>query len=139
MPTAENRDTCRRFFEEVVSEGDLRLVDEICSPDYRLHATLSGPEAIDREGLKELVASWRSSFPDGKITVEDMVAEGDLVAARMLERGTHLGEFRGMSPTGRPVTYGSMTFLRVINGRITEHWGLLDIPSLLAQIGPTCL
>ena len=135
MPTAENRDICRRFFEEVVSQGDLDVVDEICASDYRLHATLSGPEAIDRESLKELVASWRSSFPDGEIIVEDMVAEGDLVAARMLERGTHLGEFRGMSATGRPVTYGSMTFLRVVDGRITDHWGLLDMSSLLEQIG----
>jgi len=135
-PAAGNRDICRRFFEEVVSQGDLRVVDEICAPDYRLHATLSGPEAIDRQGLKELVASWRSSFPDGRITVEDMVAEGDLVAARMLERGTHVGEFRGVSPTGRPVAYGSMTFLRVVDDRITDHWGLLDMPSLLEQIGP---
>jgi predicted ester cyclase len=139
MPTTENRDICRRFFEEVVSQGDVSLVDGICSLDYRLHATLSGPEAIDREGLKELVASWRSSFPDGTITVEDMVAEGDLVAARMLERGTQLGEFRGISPTGRPVAYGSMTFLRVVDGRITDHWGLLDMPNLLEQIAPTPL
>jgi predicted ester cyclase len=136
MPTAENRDICRRFFEEVVSQGDLSVVDEICAPEYRLHATLSGPEAIDREALKELVASWRSSFPDGTITVEDLVAEGDLVAARMLERGTHLGGFKGISPTGRLVAYGSMTFLRVVDGRITDHWGLLDMPSLLEQIGP---
>ena len=135
MSTAENRDICRRFFDQVVSNGDLNAVDEICSPDYRLHATLSGPEAIDRQALKELVASWRSSFPDGKITVEDIVAEGDLVAVRMLERGTHLGEFSGMSPSARSVTYGSMSFLRMVDGRISEHWGLLDMPSLLEQIG----
>jgi predicted ester cyclase/ketosteroid isomerase-like protein len=135
MATVENKNICRRFFDEVVSQGDLSVVDEICAPEYRLHATLSGPEAIDREALKELVASWRSSFPDGTITVEDLVAEGDLVAARMLERGTHLGGFKGISPTGRLVAYGSMTFLRVVDGRITDHWGLLDMPSLLEQIG----
>ncbi len=139
MPTSENKDICRRFFDEVISRGNMSVVDEICAPEYRLHATLSGPEAIDREALKELVASWRSSFPDGKITIEDMVAEGDLVAARMLERGTHSGEFRGISPTGRPVAYGSMTFLKFDGGRVTDHWGLLDMPSLLGQIGPTHL
>jgi steroid delta-isomerase-like uncharacterized protein len=137
MPTSQNKDICRRFFDEVISQGDLSLVDEICAPDYRLHATLSGSEAIDREALKELVASWRASFPDGTITLEDMVAEDDLVAARMLEQGTHLGEFRGISPTGRAVAYGSMTFLRVVDGRITDHWGLLDMPTLLEQIRPT--
>ena len=49
MATVENKNICRRFFDEVVSQGDLSLVDEICAPDYRLHATLSGPEAIDRD------------------------------------------------------------------------------------------
>src|ERR1700682_87910 len=131
MPTAENKDLCRRFFDEVVSRGELTVVDEICTSDYRLHATLSGPESIDREALKELVASWRSSFPDGKIIVEDIVAEGDLVAARMLERGTPSGDFKAISPTGKPVEYGSMTFLRVVDGRIADHWGLLDMPSVL--------
>ena len=135
MSTTRNSDICRRFFDEVVTQGNLSVVDEICAPGYRLHATLSGAEALDRQALKELVVSWRSSFPDGTITVEDMVAEGDVVAARMLERGTHLGEFRGIQPTGRSVAYGSMTFLRVIGGRITDHWGLLDLPSLMEQIG----
>jgi predicted ester cyclase len=136
MPTAENRDLCRRFFDEVVSQGDLSVIDEICAPDYRLHATLSGPDPIDREALKELVTSWRSSFPDGLITLEEIVAEDDLVAARMLETGTQSGEFKGIPPTGRHVRYGSMTFLRVVDGKITDHWGLLDMPSLLEQIGP---
>ena len=139
MPTAENKDLCRRFFDEVVSRGELTVVDEICASDYRLLATLSGPESIDREALKELVASWRSSFPDGKIIVEDIVAEGDLVAARMLERGTQSGDFKGISPTGKPVEYGSMTFLRVVDGRITDHWGLLDMPSVLEQVGSHAL
>jgi predicted ester cyclase len=137
MPPAENKDICRRFFVEVVSQGDLSVVDEICAPDYRLHATLSGPDALDRDALKELVTSWRSSFPDGRISVEDIVAEGDLVGARMLETGTHLGEFKGVSPTGKQVSYGSMTFLLFVDGRITDHWGLLDMPSLLEQIGPS--
>ena len=110
---------------------------ELCSPDYRLHATLSGPDALDRDHLKDLVRSFRSSFPDARISIEDIVAEGDLVAARLMERGTHAGAFRGIPPTGRPVTYGSMTFLRIVEGRIVDHWGLLDLPSLLQQIGGT--
>jgi steroid delta-isomerase-like uncharacterized protein len=135
MEEADNKAIARRFFEEVVSNGNLAVINDLCASDYRLHATLSGPEAIDREGLKDLVASFRSSFPDARITIEDIVAEEDLVAARLEERGTHLGEFRGISPTGRSVRYGSMTFLRLVNGKIADHWGLLDMPSLLEQIG----
>jgi steroid delta-isomerase-like uncharacterized protein len=136
VTTDENKMVARRFFEEVVSDGNLDLVDAICAPDYRLHATLSGPDAIDRDQLKDLVRSWRSSFGDGRIEIEDIVAEGDLVAARMRETGTHTGEFKGIQPSGKEVSYGSMTFLRIQGGKIVEHWGLLDMPTLLEQIGP---
>ena len=91
--------------------------------------------AIDLDQMKELVMSFRSSFPDARITIEDIVAEGDLVAARLMEQGTHGGEFKGIPPTGRQVTYGSMTFLRIVDGKIVDHWGLLDMPSLLQQLG----
>lgn len=137
MTTEDNKTIVRRFFDEVVSNGNLRVVDELCSPDYRAHATLSGPDAIDRDQMKELVTSFRSSFPDARITIEDIVAEGDLVAARLMERGTHGGEFKGIPPTGRQVTYGSMTFLRIVDKKIVDHWGLLDMPSLLQQLGGT--
>ncbi len=131
----ENKAVARRFFEEVVSDGKLDVIDAICAPDYRLHATLSGADAIDRDQLKDLVRSWRSSFGDGRIRIEDIVTEGDLVAARMRETGTHTGEFNGIQPSGKKVSYGSMTFLRILDGKIVEHWGLLDMPTLLKQIG----
>jgi len=134
MTTEDNKTIVRRFFDEVVSNGNLGVVDELCSPDYRVHATLSGPDAIDRDQVKELVRSFRSSFPDARITIEDIVAEGDLVAARLREEGTHAGEFKGIPPTDRRVTYGSMTFLRIIDGKIVDHWGLLDMTSLLQQL-----
>ena len=57
------------------------------------------------------------------------------MAARMLETGTHTGEFNGTQPSGEKVSYGSITFLRILDGKILEHWGLLDMPTLLQQIG----
>jgi predicted ester cyclase len=135
MTTEGNKAVVRRFFDEVVSNGNLKVAEELCSPTYRVHATLSGPDAIGVNQMKELVTSFRSSFPDARITIEDIVAEGDLVAARLMEQGTHAGVFQGVQPTGRRVTYGSMTFLRLVDGKIVDHWGLLDMPSLLQQIG----
>ena len=134
MTVEGNKAIVRRFFDEALSNGALGVLDEVCSPDYRLYSTLSGPDAIDRDGVKELVRTFRASFADARITIEDIVAEGDFVAARMMEQGTHAGVFRNIPPTGRQVTYGSMTFLRVVDGRIVEHWGLLDLPSLLEQL-----
>jgi predicted ester cyclase len=137
MTTEGNKAVVRRFFDVVVSHGNLAVADELCSPTYRVHATLSGPDAIGVDQMKELVTSFRSSFPDARITIEDIVAEGDLVAARLKEDGTHAGAFQGIQPTGRRVAYGSMTFLRIVHGKIVDHWGLLDMPSLLQQIGGT--
>ncbi len=132
-----NKAVAPRFFDEVVSNGRLDVIDEICGPDYRLHATLSGPDAVDRETITELVRSFRASFPDARIRIEELIGEGELVAARMVEEGTHTGVFRGIPPTGRHVRYGSMTFLRVVDGQIVDHWGLLDMTSLLQQLGPS--
>jgi predicted ester cyclase len=132
----ENKAVARRFFEEVVSQGKLDVIDEICAPNYRLHATLSGPDDIDRDRLRDLVRSWRSSFGGGRVAIVDILAEGDLIAARLHETGTHTGDFQGIQPSGNGVSYGSMTFLRVIDGKIVEHWGILDMPTLLKQIGP---
>ena len=75
------------------------------------------------------------SFAQTRIRIEELIDEGDLVAARMVEEGTHTGGFRGIPPIGRAVRCGSMTFLRVVDGLIANHWGLLDMASLLQQLG----
>ncbi|MGZ9257838.1 MAG: ester cyclase [Candidatus Binatia bacterium] len=87
------------------------------------------------EGVKQLVSAWRTGFTDGRMIVDDMLAEGDKVVIRMTWQGTHNGVFYGVAPTGRQVSVTSMGIDRVANGKIVEGWGEVDMLGLFQQIG----
>src|SRR5688500_9107480 len=92
----------RRWFEEVVSGGDLALADELLAPCYDLNLPRM-PEPLDREVHKAMVMMFRTAFPDWDGTVEDVIAEGDKVVNRVTGSGTQEGEFQGIPPTGAQV------------------------------------
>lgn len=131
---AANKALIRRFFEEVWSTGDLSRRDSFLAAEYRGHVA-GAAEAIDRDGWSAWFQGFRTAFPDARFTVEDMVAEGDRVAARLTMRGTHLGPLNGVPPTGRAVVVGGMSLERVADGRIVEGWNENDALGLLQQLG----
>jgi steroid delta-isomerase-like uncharacterized protein len=126
--------TYRRWFEDVVSTGDLALADELLSADYRLHFP-GVPGPLDREGHKALVTAFRTAFPDWVETVEDVIAERDRVVIRVTGSGTHRGGFQGIPPTGRRVSASGVGIGRIEQGRIAEAWGAYDALGLLDQLG----
>jgi predicted ester cyclase len=129
-----NKELYRRWFEEVVTGGDLALADELLAPGYRLHFPgMPGP--IDREAHKALVTMFRTAFPDWVETVDDVIAEGDKVVIRVTGRGTHEGDFQGVLPTGRQVTATGVGIGRIENGRIAEAWAAYDALGLMQQLG----
>lgn len=123
----------RRWFEEVVSGGDLALADELLTADYRLHFP-GVPEPVDREGHKRLVTMFRTAFPDWVETVEDLIAEEDRVVARVTGAGTHRGDFQGIAPTDRRVTATGIGIGRFADGRIAEAWAAYDALGLVQQL-----
>lgn len=129
-----NKTLVRRFFAEVWSTGDLTLRDAYLAPDYQGHLSGSA-EAISREEWTQWFLGFRSAFPDALFTVEDMIGEGDRVAARLTMRGTHLGALNGIPPTGRSVVVSGMSIERVLNGRIVEGWNENDALGMLSQLG----
>jgi predicted ester cyclase len=106
--------------EEVQSQGCLEVLDELVAPTVVNHTAPPGVPP-DREGIRQLSALFRAAFPDGRMTVEDMIAEGDRVATRKTFRGTHQGAFMGLPPTGKPVEIGLIDIVRVAADRIVEH------------------
>ena len=94
-----------------------------------------GPEDLDLEGLKQFYAGLWTGFPDLRITIEDMVGEGDRVAWRLAVNGTHEAEFRGVPATGTAVTFGAQYIFRFRSGKIVERWTNFDRLSVLIQIG----
>jgi len=131
---AANKALIRRFFEEVWSTGDLSRRDAFLDAGYRGHMA-GAAEPIDRDGWTAWFQGFRAAFPDARFTVEDMVAEGDRVAARLTMRGTHLGPLNGAPPTGRAVVVSGMSIERIADGRIVEGWNENDALGLLQQLG----
>jgi steroid delta-isomerase-like uncharacterized protein len=123
----------RRYYEEVLTQGRLGLLEELLAPDFRSYPP-QGP-AVDRTRYAELVQASLAAFPDLRVTVDDQLAEGDRVATRWTAHATHQGAFLGVPPSGRAVTLTGMHMHRVAGGRLVEHWEQLDLLGLLGQLG----
>jgi steroid delta-isomerase-like uncharacterized protein len=128
-----NRALVRRFIEDFWAGGDLSRVGEFLPPEYVEHNLLPGQES-GLEGYKRRYLTLRAAFPDVRITIDDMLAEGDRVMARVTIEGTHLGPFLGQPASGRIVRMAAINVYRIANGRIVERWGVQDLYGLLRQI-----
>ncbi len=127
--TEANKAIAKRVYE-IVSTGDFEWAREIVDQDAPDNELLpNDPPAKLIDTFKETFAEAREGFPDLSITVEDVMAEGDRVAARITMRGTHRGEFQGITPTGKRVEVRAIDMFRISNGKIVEHWGHADDPT----------
>jgi predicted ester cyclase len=129
---SDNTQTVRRMFDEVVNQGRLELIDELYDPEF----TTEGPMGtLDLDAFRGFVQGWVTGFPDIRCEVSDLVAQGDRVAWTVRARGTHGGEFLGMPATGRPVDFLSMNVAEFRDGRALRHRVLMDMATLLGQLG----
>ena len=119
---AGNKALVRRWLDEVFTQGDLRRVDELFASNYILHDSNVPQEVNGREGIKRYVTTYRDAYPDACFTVEDQLAEGDMVVTRWTAGGTHQEEFLGIPPTGSWLTSTGIEFDRVVDGKIDEAW-----------------
>lgn len=129
----ENKRIASRFPEEVATGGDIHLINEICAEDVVEHSPLG--EHRSREALLNQSKYIHAAFPDLSVTIEDVLAEDDLVVHRLIFRGVHEGEFMGIEPTGAEVEIWNMLFTRIEDGQIAERWLLPDMLGLLQQLG----
>jgi steroid delta-isomerase-like uncharacterized protein len=134
---ARNKATFRRF-HEAVNSGDVELIaktiDEVVEPDVRIGTPLP-IDATGAQALKQVWATLLRAYPDLHVAVEDLIAEADKVVCRNVVTGTHQGEYLGLPPTGRPVTYNEIFIFRFENGLIAETWGVVDVLAQLRQLG----
>jgi len=128
MSLEENKAVVRRAIE-ALSKQNLSLVDDLVAPNYFDHT--------DQQGLeqhKQSLAMLFKGFPDCHWTIEDINAEGDKVWARVTYTGTHTGEYLGFAPTGKKITYKSVTIKRVVDGKMVEGWTINDMLDFLKQL-----
>lgn len=131
---ANNKQAQRQFVQEVQSEGKLERVDDFLAEDIVDRTPFPGMPGT-RESARQAFAMLRAAFPDHDAVVIEMVSEGDKVATYKTFNGTHLGEFMGIPPTGKPVSIRVMDIVRYADGKIVEHWNVVDMAGLLQQLG----
>ena len=128
----QNVRNLRRLFVEGFSKGEASVVDELVSMDLREHMAVDPPS---REGVKGLIRSLHATFPDFRCELVDVTADGDKVWGRVRGQGTDRGGFAGHPPTGRTVATDSMDLCRFEDGKIVEHWGVVDVFGIMRQLG----
>jgi predicted ester cyclase len=125
----------RLFVEEVINQGNYDLIPEIFSEDYLDHNAPPGVSGGGFDAIRAVPMMFRGAFPDVKFVIGDMIDQDGWVATRVTGHATHLGKpFMGIEPTGLRVTWSSMGFFRVANGRIVEHHGQPDLGDLHRQL-----
>jgi steroid delta-isomerase-like uncharacterized protein len=138
-PTQEtsNKATVRRF-HDAANTGDMELIsrtiDELVEPDALIRTPLQ-IEATGADLLKEVFARLLRAYPDLHITAEDLIEDGDKIVSRNTVTGTHQGEYMGIPPTGKAITYDEIFIARFVGGRVAETWGVVDVLSQMKQLG----
>ena len=135
MSVEENKAIVHRFMEEVVRKGNLVSANEIFAADFVYHPPPEGLPTRGPEAIIQRVTTIRTAFPDIQYTVEDEIAEGDKVVHRLTGRGTHQGQFLGIPPTGKQVTWTVIAIYRIAGGKIAERWLNVDDLGIMQQLG----
>ncbi len=134
MTSETNKAIVHRYVEEGYNAGNLAVLDELCAPDLIYHDPPQ-PAVRDLSAMKQLWTAQRAAFADLRVTIEDMVAEGDKVVKRFTLRGTHTGDFDGLPPTGKQFTLEGITIVRLADAKIQEIWEAYDMLGVLQQLG----
>ncbi len=130
-----NKAIVRRLIEEVWNKGNLSLVDELFAPNYEHHDASTPDFGRGPESEKKRVTLYRNAFPDVRLTIEDIIAEGETVMTRWSCRGTHKGDLSGIAPTGKQFTISGITVGRLANGKMAESYVSWDALGLMQQLG----
>lgn len=134
--TDENKNVVRRWVEEVQTAPRLEVIDEIFAPDIVNHdpeGPLPSPQGA--KGIRAFFETMFAAFPDFKAVIEEQIAEGDKVVTRKTVSGTHEGELMGVPPTGKRMEIPVIDIFRVVDGKCTDHWSVVDQMGMMQQLG----
>jgi steroid delta-isomerase-like uncharacterized protein len=134
MSTDENKALVRRWFA-ATDAGNDGIVDELCAPDYVDHSPPLPGMGNGNAAVRQANAALRIAFPDTVHSVEDQIAEGDMVVTRLRARATFTGEIIGIPPNGKVVEVTGISIHRVAGGKLVEHWANFDSFSFMQQLG----
>ena len=130
-----NKNVVRRLFEEVWNKGNLLVADELFAENYSHHDSSTPEFGRGPESEKKRATLYRTAFPDVRLMIEDIIAEGETVTARCSCKGTHKGDLRGIAPTGKQFTISGISVARFTDGKMVEGWVNWDALGLMQQLG----
>lgn len=134
MSIEQNKTIVRRYYEELWNKWSIANADELIAGEI----TFRGSLGLNMQGIKsfkEYMAMMQGAFPDFHNAIEELIAEGDQVVARMSYSGTHRGELYGLAPTGKHVTYSGIAIFRIQHNKIVAGWVIGDALGLMKQLG----
>ena len=132
MNLDQNKAIVRGYMNEIINKGNLNTFDLYLSEKV----LFNNSEGL-KQGLTSMLRSMRGAFPDFHLTIEDQIAEGNKVITRVIFRGTHQGDYRGIAPTGKQIKYSGIAIDRIVDGKVVEMWHVADTCAMLQQIGVT--
>jgi len=137
----QNKSVARRFFLELHGANYLAAADEILDPNILVHGPGVPPGGIrpGSEGFKEMMGRFQTAFPDRRLTIEEMIAEGDKVMGRWTFSGTHTGPLGDIPPSGKHVMWAGVSIIRIAAGRVVEDWAISDAFRVMQELGITPL
>lgn len=135
MTNEQNKAIVRRFWQ-AYEANDQAALDAVLAPDL-VARTPGSPEPQNRERHLQRISMFNAAFSERHFTVDEMIAEGDVVATRTTLRGIHTGAFQGHPPTGKPMAATGLTLERIQDGRIVERWFSFDTARVLQALGIT--
>ena len=128
----------RRFVDRAQCQGKdsaLAAIDEMMHPDFVEHSGIFPQFPTTRDGMKQLFTALHTGFPDLRVTIHDQAAEGDKVWTHKTFYGTQKGEFLGIPPTGKEVSWEVIDIVRFVDGKPKDHWAVIDQLGLMQQLG----
>jgi steroid delta-isomerase-like uncharacterized protein len=130
-----NKNTVRRLVEEVWNKGNLSLADELYAANYTHHDPSTPDAGKGPESEKRRATLYRGAFPDFRLTIDDILADGETVTARWSCHGTHKGALGEIAPTGKQFTISGISVVRFTSGKMVEGWVNWDALGMMRQLG----
>lgn len=126
------KEIAKQYAEDIWDRKDLSAIDHYLDQHVLIHSLLG--KFYGHEAMREVVVAWQKAFPDLQVINSNLIAENDLAVIHWEAKGSHLGEFKGISPSGKKISYSGVTIYRILNGKIIEYWAYLDMQHLMKQL-----
>jgi steroid delta-isomerase-like uncharacterized protein len=131
---SENKIWVEQFYSEFMNKGNLKLLDKLVADDYVEHEPIPEFE-LNKKGLHDYFKMMFIAFPDFRADIDFMIEEGNRVVVYLTYKGTHKGNYMGLKGSGKKIEFKAVDIIRVKDGKMTEHWGVLDVLGMLEQLG----